>query len=161
MNMPIDTVTIAFIELRSRLHGLAMRLLRNETDAQDTLQDAWLRLHRHGCPDSTDEARRKLPVVVRNLCIDRLRDRRLHPSADCDEAPEQGVEMPVEDIEALRMMLEADLTPRQKEIFNLIGNEGMEYTEVAQRLGMTVEAMRVDMSRARKKMRENYNRLNP
>ncbi len=43
----------------------------------------------------------------------------------------------------------------------MVTHDGMEYEETATRLGMSVEAVRMNMSRARKKIRDNYKRLNP
>ena len=60
----------------------------------------------------------------------------------------------------LEALLQEGLTPLQREIFNLVTHEGMEYEQVAEKLSMSVEAVRMNMSRTRKKMRETYNQLN-
>ena len=65
-----------------------------------------------------------------------------------------------EDLKHLETLLQEGLTPLQREIFNLVTHEGMEYEQVAEKLSMSVEAVRKNMSRTRKKMRETYNQLN-
>ena len=64
------------------------------------------------------------------------------------------------DLKKLEALLQEGLTPLQREIFNLITHEGMEYEQVAEKLSMTIEAVRMNMSRTRKKMRETYKNLN-
>ncbi len=68
--------------------------------------------------------------------------------------------MDVEDLKHLETLLQKGLTPQQREIFDLVTHEGMEYEQIAEKLSMTVEAVRMNMSRIRKKMRETYNKLN-
>jgi DNA-directed RNA polymerase specialized sigma24 family protein len=41
----------------------------------------------------------------------------------------------------------------------MVTHDGVEYEEIASRLGMSVEAVRVSLSRARKKIRDNYKKL--
>ena len=65
-----------------------------------------------------------------------------------------------ENIENLELLLQEGLTPLQKEIFNLVTHEGFDYEDIAKQLSMSVEAVRMNMSRTRRKIRENYKRLN-
>ena len=64
------------------------------------------------------------------------------------------------ELKKLETLLQEGLTLQQREIFNLITNEGMEYGQVAEKLSMSIEAVRMNMSRIRKKMRETYKKLN-
>ena len=66
----------------------------------------------------------------------------------------------LKNIENLELLLQEGLTPLQKEIFNLVTHEGFDYEDIAKHLSMSVEAVRMNMSRTRKKIRENYKRLN-
>ncbi len=72
----------------------------------------------------------------------------------------KGYNIVEEDLKHLETLLQEGLTPLQREIFNLVTHEGMEYEQVAEKLSMSVEAVRMNMSRTRKKMRETYNQLN-
>lgn len=69
-------------------------------------------------------------------------------------------EMEVEDIKTLENLLQEGLTPLQQQIFNLVTHEGLDYEQIAEELSMSVEAVRMNMSRTRKKIRETYNKLN-
>lgn len=158
--MKQDLLTSSFLELRGRLHRIAMRFLQSDSDAQDALQDTWLKLHDKSLPETEQEARNRLVVVLRNLCIDRLR--RVHPdSIDAVEGhePASPEAPPDEDVADLERCLQEALPPLQKEIFRMVVHECLEYDEIAERLGMTVDAVRMNMSRARKRIRETYNRI--
>lgn len=148
------------MSLRDKLHQSALRLLKNDEDARDAVQDAFINLWKSGAVGDDAEARCKLFAVLRNLCIDRLRTARRIARIDTfrdniSVAPDIN-----EDMVKFEKLLSAGLTDKQIEIYSYIVHEGMEYEEIASRLGMTVEAVRMSISRARKKIRNNYNTLN-
>ena len=158
--MKKDILTYSFLALREKLHRSAMGVLRDDEDARDALQDTFLRLWRVGNVESDAEARNKLFAVLRNLCIDRLRRPR---SMRLPEGMEESMAVetePPEDMERLERLLSADLSDTQRKVYACVVNEGMEYEDAARMLGMTVEAVRMQMSRARRKIRENYKKLN-
>jgi len=71
--MKTDNLTSSFLALRDKLHKSALRFLKNDEDARDALQDTFFNLWRNGTVETEAEARSKLFVVLRNICIDRLR----------------------------------------------------------------------------------------
>lgn len=158
--MKIDRLTASYLALRDKLHRSAIGFLQDEEDAKDALQDTFSKLWSRGNVDSDAEARNKLFKVLRNVCIDRLRETRLERIdvgvADSVEARTDGHSEVVE----LERLLTASLTETQRIIYQMIVHEGYEYEEVSSRLNMSVEAVRMNMSRIRKKIREIYNRLN-
>ena len=156
--MERDLLTSSFLGLRDKLHHIALKYLGSDEDAKDALQDTWLKLRSKGEVETTIEARNKLVTVLRNVCIDHLRKAREIPIDTTVEI--QAYRMDEEDIGNLEQLLQEGLTPLQKEIFNLVTHEGFDYDEIAKQLSMSVEAVRMNMSRTRKKIRENYKRLN-
>ena len=156
--MEIDMLTSSFLGLRDKLHHIALKYLGSDEDAKDVLQDTWLKLRSKGEVETTIEARNKLVTVLRNVCIDHLRKAREIPIDVTVDI--QAYRMDEEDIENLEQLLQEGLTPLQKEIFNLVTHEGFDYDEIAKQLSMSVEAVRMNMSRTRKKIRENYKQLN-
>lgn len=156
--MEIDLLTSSFLGLRDKLHHIALKYLGSDEDAKDALQDTWLKLWSKGEVETAIEARNKLVTVLRNVCIDHLRKAREIPIDMTAEIHAYRIEE--EDIETLELLLQEGLTPLQKEIFNLVTHEGFDYNEIAEQLSMSVEAVRMNMSRTRKKIRENYKRLN-
>ena len=156
--MEIDLLTSSFLGLRDKLHHIALKYLGSDEDAKDALQDTWLKLRSKGEVKTTVEARNKLVTVLRNVCIDHLRKAREIPIDTTVDI--QAYRMDEEDIGNLEQLLQEGLTPLQKEIFNLVTYEGFDYDEIAKQLSMSIEAVRMNMSRTRKKIRENYKRLN-
>lgn len=165
--MEIDVLTSSFLGLRDKLHHIALNYLESDEDAKDALQDTWLKLRNGGEVETTSEARNKLVTVLRHVCIDRLRKAKAIPLDAVSVRELKGYRMEedngeyqLSELKRLEALLQEGLTPLQQEIFNLVTHEGMEYEQVAEKLTMSVEAVRKNMSRTRKKMRETYNQLN-
>lgn len=158
--MEIDVLTSSFLGLRDKLHHIALNYLESDEDAKDALQDTWLKLRNGSKVETTSEAKNKLVTVLRHVCIDHLRKAKSIPIDTVSAYKTKGYNMDVEDLKHLETLLQKGLTPQQREIFDLVTYEGMEYEQIAEKLSMTVEAVRMNMSRIRKKMRETYNKLN-
>ena len=162
--MEIDVLTSSFLGLRDKLHHIALNYLESDEesdeDAKDALQDTWLKLRNGSKVETTSEAKNKLVTVLRHVCIDHLRKAKSIPIDTVSAYETKGYNMDVEDLKHLETLLQKGLTPQQREIFDLVTHEGMEYEQIAEKLSMTVEAVRMNMSRIRKKMRETYNKLN-
>ncbi len=141
--------------LRDKLHRSALGFLKNDEDARDALQDTFFNLWSNGKVNSESEARNKLFAVLRNICIDRLRKPKALPLSETEVGklevpPDDG-----EDMARYERLLTVDLSDIQRQIYCLVTHDGLEYETIASRLGMTVEAVRMNMSRARKKIRDN------
>lgn len=157
--MKTDNLTSSFLALRDKLHRSALGFLKNDEDARDALQDTFFNLWRDGGAETVPEARNKLFAVLRNICIDRLRKPRTLP-LDESYSDRIGVRaLYFEDMDKLESLLTTGLTEVQRRIYSLVTHDGMEYEAIAGTLGMTVEAVRMNMSRARKKIRDNYKLL--
>lgn len=158
--MKTDNLTYSFLSLRDKLHRSALKLLKNDEDAKDAIQDTFFNLWKNEPPESDAEARNKLFTVLRNICIDRLR----RPPTIAMNGPEienltVQPDFP-EDMERLESLLANGLTLIQQKIYTFVVHDGMEYEDIASTLNMSVEAVRMTMSRARKKIRDNYQKLN-
>lgn len=144
----------AFEAERPRLLRLAGRVLNDEVEAQDMVQQAWLRLQ------STDQEIANLPAwlttVTTRLCLDRLRAR--------VPVPEEAVELeehvgdPADEVAladtvgvALHVVLDR-LTPAERIAFVLHDSFGFEFATIAAMLGTTPAAARKLGSRARAKV---------
>lgn len=148
--------TQVFEAERPRLVGLATRVLGDHSDAEDVVQQAWLRLHR------TDQAIDSLPAwlttVTTRLCLDRLRSRAAVPTAD---PVTTGVVADVaEDVSlaetvgvALQLVLDR-LSPQERVAFVLHDSFGFEFPTIATILETTPSAARKLASRARAKVRQ-------
>lgn len=158
--MKTDNLTSSFLALRDKLHRSALGFLKNDEDARDALQDTFFNLWRDGGTETETEARNKLFTVLRNICIDRLRKPKTYPLDETDTDSLEVKAFSFEDMDKYESLLTTGLTEVQRQIYSLETHDGMEYDVIAETLGMSVEAVRMNMSRARKKIRDNYKQLN-
>lgn len=157
--MKTDNLTSSFLALRDKLHRSALGFLKNDEDARDALQDTFFNLWRDGGAETETEARNKLFAVLRNICIDRLRKPKTYPLEETDTDSLEIKAFSFEDMDKYESLLTTGLTDIQRHIYSLVTHDGMEYDAIAETLGMSVEAVRMNMSRARKKIRDNYKQL--
>lgn len=157
--MKTDNLTTSFLALRDKLHRSALGFLKNDEDARDALQDTFFNLWRDGGAETESEARNKLFAVLRNICIDRLRKPKTYPLDETDTDSLEVKAFYFEDMDKYESLLTTGLTDIQRHIYSLVTHDGMEYDAIAETLDMSVEAVRMNMSRARKKIRDNYKQL--
>src|SRR5262245_47456725 len=81
---PDDALAEAFEQQRGRLVAVAYRMLGSRADAEDAVQEAWLRLARQDAR-AIDNLSGWLTTVVGRVCIDVLRSRKARPEASFDE----------------------------------------------------------------------------
>ena len=144
--------------LRERMHHVALRMLSDEAEADDAVQDAYCNLLGAREPLTTDETRFRLFAILRNVCLNKLRQRR--PNVNVDVL--SGVTTPAvepDDTPGIQRLLLDSLPDSQRRVFELATFEELEYSEIADRLNMSTEAVRMNMSRARRHLREEYKRL--
>lgn len=151
------TFTDTFVELQKKLHRVATNLLNDQSEAEDAIQDTFCNLWSRELPETSEETRYKLFAVLRNVCLNKLRSKhRFSPITDNVIIPQ---EEQYEESERIKGLLFKSLTPLQTKILQMIVSEDMDYEEVAERLELSVESVRTNVYRARKKMRELYKRI--
>ena len=143
---------------RPRLVGLATRVLADHAEAEDVVQQAWLRLDRAVSRDATeiDNLPAWLTTVTTRLCLDRLRSRTPVP---VDEVEMAGTASdPADDVAladtvgiALQAVIDR-LSPRERVAFVLHDSFGFEFGTIAEVLDTTPAAARKLASRARSKV---------
>lgn len=153
--MKRDALTSAFLDIRGKLHRMAVRLLHDDEDARDAVQDAYEKLWTKSEIQSDAEARNKLVRVLHNTCIDRLRTHHTVPLDTVSATEERSFEAPYEDMARYEQLLLSGVSAQQRRIFTMITHDCMDYDEVAAALDMTVEAVRMTMSRTRKRISMN------
>src|SRR5438132_6940981 len=88
-----------FEEHRAHLRAVAYRMLGSLTEADDAVQEAWLRMERTDV-DDVRNMRGWLTTVVARICLDMLRARSAHPEEPLDEATAGAAEADAVDPEA-------------------------------------------------------------
>lgn len=151
---------------------LASNLLRNEQDAFDVYQETFLRVHKNLSHFRFDcSFRTWLYRIVTNLCLDYLRKRKVRkeesttvdtPEGQVDRAAVLPESNPLNDpqrrlaSQQLRHRIErvlAELTPRERLVFEMRHYQGMRLRAIGETLGTTEEAAKNCLFRATQKLR--------
>src|ERR1700741_1756226 len=144
-------------------YNLARWLMRNEQDAQDVAQEAYLRAFRYFPGFRGGDARAWLMKIVRNTCYTWLHvnrplqdatefDESLFPPDSCASNPEE-VALQTDSATLVRKALEK-LPPNFREVLILRELEGMSYREIADITGMPAGTVMSSLSRARGCLRQ-------
>ncbi len=156
--MTPEVLTETFKSLSDGLYRVAYYILESENDAQDAVQDLFVKLW--GNRDQLDTVlnfKAYCTTLMKNLCIDRLRK----------EQRVQGIEVGTDIVESRRVDEDYDareklervlaaierLPERQRDVMKMYVLEEMSYDEIAQKTGMTNLTLRVLLSNARKTLR--------
>jgi RNA polymerase sigma-70 factor, ECF subfamily len=159
----------SLVERHSRyLFGVAHRLTGNAQDAQDVVQDTWLKVHRQLSQfEARAEVRTWLTRIAVNCSIDHIRSRRhredAHDPADLERGvigqppaePQHSPDRLVLGVEIRERVTEAlgCLTTLERAAFVLRHVEGMSIDEVGAQLGLKTSATKHSIFRAVRKMR--------
>ena len=163
------TDSAAFTALRPRLFAIAYRMLGVRADAEDVVQDAWLRWH--GSDQlAVQSAEAWLVTLTTRLAIDRLRARQAEretyvgwwlpePIVELDErTPESSAEMASEVSMAFLWVLER-LSPEERAAFLMRQVFDHDYADIADMLGKSEAACRQMVHRAQERVRQQTPRF--
>lgn len=154
------------IPLSSKLYSICIKLLSNTHEAKDCLQDVYVKLWT-GKDKLMDVQNLEAyaATITRNSCIDRLRLRK-------QTVPIENIEQkvsteiypsnPVYTDERLQNFEAAlkSLPVIQQQVFRLRDIECLEFIEIAEQLNLNPETTRVTLSRARRRLREFFEKNN-
>jgi RNA polymerase sigma-70 factor (ECF subfamily) len=156
-----DRITSAFTALREQMLSLAERITGNRDDAADAVQDAFVKLwQQRGRFESAHHAQGAGMMTVRTTSIDMAR-RNSHRSVVPVEQAVETVDEVTDNESSLayqqvRKIIDNDLSRNQQMIIDMREMQGMEFEDIASRMNMTAANVRVELSRARKRVREIY-----
>lgn len=151
---------IEVVPLKSKLYRFAKRFLEDHEDAQDIVQDVFIKLwNRRDKLDEYRSVEALAMVTTRNMCLDRLKSKKypgesienlsVEPQVEVADTKEEQTEM----VSRVKIIIRS-LPELQQTIIHLRDIEGYEFEEIASMLKMNENAIRVNLSRARKKVRE-------
>jgi RNA polymerase sigma-70 factor (ECF subfamily) len=165
-----EWLTERFEETRPRLLGLAYRMLGSHAEAEDAVQETWLRLRRND-PAGIENVGGLLTTVVGRVCLDRLRARRVRPEDPVDQPAGDGAASrfaaPASDADPLDEAILAEsvgaalmvvldrLGPAERVAFVLHDVFAVPFDEVAGILDRTPDASRQLASRARRRLQRS------
>ncbi len=150
----MDDQTSTYQGERPRLLRIAGRLLGDRSEAEDVVQQAWLRLH--GAGTEIENLPGWLTTVTTRLCLDRLRARTPVPVEEVEvpgTAPDPAEAVALADAVAVALQVVLDrLSPGERVAFVLHDSFGVDFSTIAEVLGSTPVAARKLASRARGKV---------
>ncbi|HEY4317148.1 MAG TPA: sigma-70 family RNA polymerase sigma factor, partial [Herbaspirillum sp.] len=158
-----------FAALRPRLFSIAYRMLGTRADAEDVVQDAWLRWH-GATPAALESAEAWLVTVTTRLAIDRLRTRKSEreayigwwlpePLVELDErTPETAAEL-ASDVSVAFMWVLERLSPEERAAFLLRQVFDQDYADIASMLEKSEAACRQMVHRAQQRVQQEQPRF--
>ena len=163
--MTTDEFKRLVLPSKDKLFRMAITLLRSKPEAEDIIQDVLLKLWNMRSRLGEYRSVEALAMTMtKNKCLDKLRSYRSRnrneggleegmlqaPSPD----PHVMAELS-EEVERVHSFIEK-LPDRQKLVFHLRDIEQYSYEEISEITGLKINNIRVNLSRARKKIREEY-----
>ena len=156
--MTPEVLTESFKSLSDGLYRVAYYILETQTDAEDAVQDLFIKLwNSREQLDTVLNLKAYCTTLMKNLCIDRLRKEQrvqvMEPGPDMAEA--RRVDEDYDAREKLERVMTAieRLPARQRDVMKMYVFEEMSYDEIAEKTGMTNLTLRVLLSNARKSLR--------
>ena len=156
--MTPEVLTETYKSLSDGLYRVAYYMLESQTDAQDAVQDLFIKLW--GNRDQLDTVlnfKAYCTTLMKNLCIDRLR--RESKMAGVEPGPDLADSRQIDEDYDAREKLERVLAAierlpvRQRDVMKMYVLEEMSYDEISEKTGMSNLTLRVLLSNARKSLR--------
>jgi RNA polymerase sigma factor (sigma-70 family) len=158
------------LPVSQRIFRYANRLLSNEHDAEDVVQEIWLKLWDKRAQLGDIKSMEAFTFrMTRNLCLDKIklkkpayyddREEGAHRYDETDQRPDPAYSLELKDsLEKVNQII-GRLPEQQKTLLQMRDVEGLEYEEIADITGLEINAIRVNISRARKKVRETIQKV--
>ncbi|WP_293734677.1 RNA polymerase sigma factor [uncultured Parabacteroides sp.] len=162
--MDVESFKRLFLPLHPKLFRIAYALVENKSNAEDILQDAYYKLwsRREELTD-VQNPEAFCVTLVKNLCIDFLRSPRVGRHNEevtevvafsPDSSPDEKLEMK-DKVQQVRHLV-SRLPENQRQVLRLRGIEDCSMDEIEQITGLSAVNIRVLLSRARKIIREQF-----
>jgi RNA polymerase sigma factor (sigma-70 family) len=164
--MDLQEFKTKVLPAKQKLYRLALFLLRDKQEAEDVLQDVFLKLWTQKEKLSAYNSIEALAMsIARNQCLDKLKSRKRKMMVDVtgidmrsdDATPYQHSEM-ADSMHNMRRLVDG-LPEQQRLVLHLRDVEGYSFEEIEQITSLTVNNLRVILSRARKSVRDGFLKL--
>lgn len=153
MQMTGEEINTEFLRYKDAAYRYAVALLHDNVTAEDLTQDLYEKMWRRRLLIRQSGFRALMMTSMRNLCLDRLRQKRLTPLDNTlfqlESPPEPNGEL----TEIIHKLIKA-LPEREREVMHLRDIEQMEYEEIALITNSKESAVRMACSRARNRVKE-------
>ena len=163
--MELEKFKSTVLPLREKLLNIARNILENEDDAEDAVQETFLRIWNIRTQlDKHPNLNGYVTQTLKNVCIDKIRTNKVNISIDNVQIIENKLN-PYQDTEQndniniIRKIIDT-LPELQRRILLMRDVEGYELEEIAEITASDAGTVRVYLSRARKKVRDKFISIN-
>ena len=144
----------------SEMIHLASVLLGDDEEAEDVVQDIFLRVANSDIPPKNDNY---LLTAVRNACLNRIRQLQLHDKVKGlmpieDEANLQPIEKRLEQLDDIAAYVDEQLEEPHRSIFHLRFDEDLTVSEIARRLGLNPNTAYKYLMQSIQQIRHHFDR---
>ncbi|MGC9151446.1 MAG: RNA polymerase sigma factor [Microbacter sp.] len=161
--MDLKQFEIKILPLKNNIYRLAKALLGNATNAEDAVQDIYLKLWtQRDQLDQVENVKAFCLKIARNHCLDQWRIENKTDFDILNDAHIATERSPYEQTEQKDLVNQvkqqiANLPELQRTVIHLRDVEGMEFEEIAAITGLSENAIKVNLSRARQRIRILFN----
>ncbi|HEX7153562.1 MAG TPA: sigma-70 family RNA polymerase sigma factor [Thermoanaerobaculia bacterium] len=145
-----------------RMKSIAYNHLGNRSDAEDAVQETFLKIHRAATTFTGEAALSTWAYrILVNTCYDLLRKRKRRPEeAPLDDAPVERSAMSVDDAKRMTLgKLLAELPEQRRTVFTLFEIEGLSHAEIGEILGISEGNSKWILFATKKELQEKWKRL--
>lgn len=154
------------ITIGRKLYGYAYRILREKEGSEDAVQEVFVKLWKMNMKLDEYESVEALAVtMVKNFCIDQLRKRKFVDPSDSssfslyhDTEPSPLEKLENSETTSIMNRIINGLPETYREIIQMRDIEELSYEEIAGKTGQNINTLRVNLSRARKTVRDEFNK---
>ena len=145
-----------WIPLSDRFYRVAYYLLESEADAEDAVQELYLKLW--AARSSLEGIQNPTAYgisLLKNICIDRIRKRMVRKAVPLEKVPHPEYDSQTDMKDALQYLLEEmeKLPDKQRTVLKMRAIDGLEYEDISKRTGLSKVHVRVLMTMARKTLK--------
>ncbi len=154
------------VQQSRKLYALAFRILHNQEEAEDAVQEIFIKLWKMGDKlDDYNSIEALATTIIKNYCIDQIRKQK-HIKTDTPDDRYQFINSPPTPHEEMEfkesgMIIKTIIETLPENFRSIIIMKEMEdysYEEIAEKTDQNINTLRVTLSRARKLIRDEYNK---
>lgn len=148
------------IPLGDKIHRLAFRFLKDAENVKDVVQSIYLKLwEKRGELDQIKSIEGYAIRMTKNTCLDRIKLQKDNVDLSDYNQPTKSEEENIESVQIVKNIINT-LPNLQRQVIELRDIDGFSFDEIAEALELPVNNIRVSLSIARKKVREEFIKIN-
>ena len=148
-----------FLPLHSKLYRIAFRMVENQEDAEDILQDTYGKLwKKRSYMQGIDNREAFAMAVLKNTCLDFLKRSKSHllsiEEVQIEDEQSASIRIESENIRSFIQSAIERLPKQQRQVFQLYYRDGFTMQEIGNLTGLNYKNIKVILSRTRKQIKE-------